>query len=265
MSDLIHLPVTYNSMLHPDVLYVPEGWNGFEYWMACTPYPEAVEDPHIFASHDGLTWVVPAGLVNPIDLHTYDTYNSDPDLTLHDNVLYCVWRNAVPGKFEVMYASESVDGVHWSPRQKLFVSAWRQALSPAVVFHDNLFHMYTVNVDGAVPLVTMRTAGDMMGPWVMYGRTDMPVTGASDWHVDVVHDNLGWFCLMTANVPGTSELFYGESVDGLRWRMRDKPLIDGGNIYRASGVRLDNKLAIWYSVYDNTRVVNTMYHTYVAV
>ena len=34
-------PVPYvgSELVHPDVLHVPSGWSGYEYWMAVTPYP----------------------------------------------------------------------------------------------------------------------------------------------------------------------------------------------------------------------------------
>src|SRR5439155_20610297 len=44
------------QVVEPDVIHVPRGWNGYEYWMAVTPYPcgdESLENPSILVSHDG--------------------------------------------------------------------------------------------------------------------------------------------------------------------------------------------------------------------
>ena len=67
------------------------------------------------ASHDGITWVVPPGLTNPIDDQSgQPAYNSDVDLKLGPgDVLFLFWRtfdpNAVGGE-EQLYYSTSVDG-----------------------------------------------------------------------------------------------------------------------------------------------------------
>ena len=32
------------QVVHPDVVHVPGGWNGYEYWMGMTPYPNGNND-----------------------------------------------------------------------------------------------------------------------------------------------------------------------------------------------------------------------------
>lgn len=67
--------------VHPSVVYLPKGFGGYKYWMAMTPYPNennTTEFPEIVASNDGKTWVVPAGITNPID--TDDTFMPDTSL-----------------------------------------------------------------------------------------------------------------------------------------------------------------------------------------
>ena len=36
---IIKTPEGSNQPYHPSVIYIPEGWNGYKYWMAGTPYP----------------------------------------------------------------------------------------------------------------------------------------------------------------------------------------------------------------------------------
>ena len=39
------------SQTHPSIVYVPEGWNGHQYWLVSTPYPNAIgefENPCIY-------------------------------------------------------------------------------------------------------------------------------------------------------------------------------------------------------------------------
>src|SRR5699024_8293928 len=54
--------------VHPSVHAFRIPWNGYRFWMAFTPYPNTQhENPSIVASGDGVNWVVPSGLTNPID------------------------------------------------------------------------------------------------------------------------------------------------------------------------------------------------------
>ena len=55
----------YNSqgVLHPDVVYFPNGQDGYKYWMVHTPYTnptQGKENPSIVRSNDGVTWTIMA-------------------------------------------------------------------------------------------------------------------------------------------------------------------------------------------------------------
>ena len=57
---------TASGVVHPDVLYFPEGKDGYRYWMAYTPYPpQSMENPSIVRSNDGISWT-DNGLTNPV-------------------------------------------------------------------------------------------------------------------------------------------------------------------------------------------------------
>lgn len=89
-----------NQVVHPSIIdfqleHGIESWGGYRYWMVMTPYPnsnDAHEDPNIVASNDGITWVVPNGLVNPIDnaQGTPMDYNSDPNM-IYDPTTNKLW------------------------------------------------------------------------------------------------------------------------------------------------------------------------------
>lgn len=90
----------FGENVHPDVLYVPEGFGagGWRYFMACTPLPQGVEyfeNPEFLVSMDGLRWHVPNGGASPLVGAPDDWigYNSDPALYLEDGELSLFYRD----------------------------------------------------------------------------------------------------------------------------------------------------------------------------
>ena len=111
-----------SDMVHPGPIYFPEGWNGYRYWMAYTPYPgsnSAYENPCLACSNDGDTWILPPGIVNPLIQKPATGYNADTHLVASPDgkKLYLIYRErlitGVTGNnVRVM---ESADGAIWSP------------------------------------------------------------------------------------------------------------------------------------------------------
>lgn len=90
---------------HPDVIdflneHGMNGWGGYRYWMVMTPLPYATdthEDANILASHDGIEWIVPEGMVNPLfDGRTPENpgFVSDTDMVYNSltNELWVYYR-----------------------------------------------------------------------------------------------------------------------------------------------------------------------------
>ena len=246
--------------------------------MAFTAYPDDVgENPNIVASNDGINWVVPAGLTNPIDPLPGDVpmvngsrYNSDTDLVHHDGTLYVFWRLHSPELYKV-WVRTSTDGSTWTPRQTVIEisssvsSSGRDLLiSPTVMYHDDRWHMWTG--DNTRPQkLWYRTAPTPTGPWTP--RQLCTLLGIEDyrqvWHFDAVrHDGLyiGLFTLMQFNATNIRGVLYlAVSRDGITWQLGDAivsapnqaPGIprtwDAEIIYRCSGVIDGDTLRLWYA------------------
>lgn len=82
-----------NQTTHPSVIQFKDKWKGYKYWMTFTPYPygnNKKENPSLVASHDGINWMVPPNVSNPIvsnktiPAYLFDTYLSDSHL-LYNN------------------------------------------------------------------------------------------------------------------------------------------------------------------------------------
>lgn len=148
VDDAVKIPLTDSGYTHPKMLYIPQGWNGYKYWLAITPTfgiiaeqvgPAYFENPHIFASNDAINWIEPTQ--NPIDVpapfsftNVVYPFNSDTHLLIGDDGwMYCYYRmtdmpreyvNNNPGEAGVykiaMVCKKSRDGVNWSERMVVF-------------------------------------------------------------------------------------------------------------------------------------------------
>lgn len=122
------------SPYHPSVLFFEDGWNGWRYWMAETPfsyrtkpYIDRNECPSIHVSNDGIHWTEPEGLINPLENLSEQQvkeldYFSDPCLVKGPDGCIELWyrlteRGGDFGKLNVcsLRRRVSYDGVSWSP------------------------------------------------------------------------------------------------------------------------------------------------------
>ena len=264
-----HLTIpTYDGSgqaVHPDVLVLDEPWNKYRYWMAMTPYPNSVdtwENPSILASHDGLTWVVPAGLTNPIDSPS-SGFLPDPCLVMDGGTMWCIYAGSK--------AKWSTDGVTWSARQTITFTnaAGGSKLSPSVIKEDGAFHYWCVDSLSSPNALYRGTGtspaayGDLTACTLVGG----PV-GRDLWHVSVRAIRGGYvgaFVYVDMDVSGRNAVLHlATSPDGAIWNVGIEPLLApdpsipwvGASIYRACIVPTDGAGGIWgrlwYSAYSLT-------------
>jgi PKD repeat protein len=260
-------PSGRDEALHPSVVFVPDGWNGYRYWMLYTPYDFTLasnENPHVDVSNDGQTWIQAPGVSNPIEPWPGTGYNSDTDLVLGPtNTMYAFWRAAV-GIMETIYYRTSADGTNWINKTlALQASAYdRHLLSPAVIFDGTTWWMWTVNSDPQPAVVEMWTASSPSGPWTGPVQTDLTAqSGSQPWHTEVrrVGDKFVQLVLVTdlgSNANGV--LYLSSSTNGVNWTPLGAPVLSGTysntwdyTLYRSTFVPLlcsnSLKLAIWYT------------------
>lgn len=249
---------------------------GYTHWMAFTPYPsDEHENPSIVASSDGITWVVPAGLTNPLDPIAGDPpmvngslYNSDTELVHVDGTLYLIWRRYDNGR-GIFYLRASTNGVTWTPRQIIFDgrTTGEGAVSPFIEHipaGDGTPEQWRMWYGEGFKLY-LRTAPAITGPWS--ARQLCTVLGFEPrrtlWHFDAIpHDGI-LIGLFTATVDGATNvagtLYIAASRDGTTWAIGPAlvqawPISpgwpehwDSSIIYRCTGVVDGDHLRIWYS------------------
>lgn len=248
------------NAVHPDVVdfWAAHGiaqWNGYRFWMAMTPYPNSnaqYENPSILASHDGLNWVVPPGLVNPIYPAPETGFYADTDLVYipETDQLMCWWVHQ-----NVHYAALSTDGVNWPRQVGTFGSGGIDLGSPAVV----------QEADGSWTQFGCRwgnfyrsKAAAPTGPWT----NTVECVGFSPWHIDVIRIGDTYYAYGDYGSEGVPEASDGGYLatspvsDGINWTMNPVPVIqrsasgwDSADLYRGTLQPHENgtHMRVWYS------------------
>jgi len=260
-GDRLSIPVPPDNFAgqstHPSVVHLDAPVSGFAYWMAFTPYQggdDEFEDPCIAASVDGITWVVPTGLVNPLDDQpgSPGAYNSDVDLRYVNNSFTLIWRTfnpAATGAEEKLYYSTSADGITWETKTQFYASDMtvRRLLSPAVLFEGGAWTMWAVDiVPSPNQVVRVQGGAALTDAWADPVGVDMGpmLPGKEPWHLNLIAVDGGYVGLLTdctQDVSGLDGLLlFITSTDGLTWSNSGRTVIpqeqDGEHnaLYRAS-------------------------------
>ena len=291
----LHRPVLLNletsdgsgQACHPDVLHIPEGFGPgkWPYWMVCTPYPywnSYFENPEIFVSCDGLTWVAPEGLQNPIvpSPKSAGDHNSDPDILFHRDELWLFYRTTLrskkPGKTpdqNKIYLTKSADAANWStPVEVLSESSGAQLLSPAVIHDGADFVMWTVEIHAGDLKLVRRTSRDGLA-WSSpeAGSIAGLEKGRRPWHIDVIQEQgrLSAVLVSCIGLGGSgARLHYAHSEDqGVTWVAGDFLVEQSyefeANIQYRATLRKTREnphlYELWYSASSLTNVFSVAY------
>lgn len=252
--------------VHPSIVYVDEGWCGYRYWMAFTPYAggnDRYEDPCIVVSQDGDTWSTPPGLTNPLDdAPGSPIYNSDPYLVLDGDTLRLIWRrfdDTAPGAEESLWMRTSTDGVTWAPKVKIYESdkAIRRLASPSFVELGGVWHMFAVDLRSTGTQVVHLTAPAITGPWSTPTVSTLPVAaGKMPWHMHVQRVGSQYVALVADTLTGGTgaregDLLLATSDDGDTWTTSAPVVPRYGehhtDLYQAAFVVDERGIDVWYS------------------
>jgi len=253
--------------MHPSVLHFPDQWNGYEFWMAYSPYPNSnayYENPCVAASHDGINWITPAGLVNPLekvsDQDFKDGYHySDPELVMVNGILECWFRFNKNGDQEWLFRKTSSNGINWSNTELVMdlsgTGNW--ALSPSVIYEDGKYKLWFCGLNNSIYYTESPTGHpDTWSPPVETPLSFRDAQWAA-WHLDVLKDHDKYILIMNTmpDENGRRFLTAGESLDGFSFS--DIHLIlspgvgatewDNKMLYRASTVRIGDLYSMLYS------------------
>ena len=118
LNPLWQLDPGYNDWLvHPSVEFIPEGLNGYKWWLAVTPYrgkygkPSDWEQPLLFCGEDNSNnppqrWK----FVGVVQERHPRGFNADPNLYYDGNKLWIIWKESGTYNTEEEKASTSIMG-----------------------------------------------------------------------------------------------------------------------------------------------------------
>ncbi len=162
-----------SGTVHPDIIYFPEGKDGYKYWMVYTPTPpQSRENPSIVRSHDGITWT-DADITNPvIPLGTSgawnDLENPDPDFVYvaEYDKWFMVWNggNAATNSRKIALAYSS-DGKNWTEYNGAPVNG---NTSPVILSGDDDFGQSWERSTGGVSATSCPTLFYENGTFYLY-------------------------------------------------------------------------------------------------
>lgn len=189
-----YAPALSAHILHPSVVFVPEGWNGYRYWAVHTPYPDGdseYENPCVYASHDGVNWRTPPGLSNPVEPSPPGlTYNSDTHLYLvPDRSRLILLFRARGSGLNTLKIKESGDGVRWSPTITIWQgsTASQNDMASPSLWWDPATRLWTMighNLDGVAPYPVRKMTSSYLAkgwPAVPPVTLTFPVAAGRQW------------------------------------------------------------------------------------
>jgi hypothetical protein len=265
------------SVVHPSVVYYENGWNGHKYWMAINPYPKSqasYENPWIYCSKDGVDWVQPEGIVNPIAPEPTDAkFSSDVHLVkdVDGKTLHCISREYDIPRVKLRVFS-SIDGVTWTGGHIILDREDYDFASPCVLYEDGKYRMYAVDVknDEDLNRIEIYESESMTSPFVRVGETY--VTGVPEgrelWHMEIRKIN-GLYVLIYSESSATSDGVGGKfrlakSHDLVTWDVYEDELLHrmGDNDWRSDAYKSTFLLAeengkLFFKLWYGTSVSNS--------
>lgn len=217
--------------VHPSVVNIGSQWNGYQYWMANTPYPNSnpdFENPSIWASNDGVTWVVPAGLTNPVVPATELT-NADTDLFYENNKLYMLWADKQINAISML---ESSDGITWDNKQVIYSNvAPNILLSPSLIKIGTKYFIYGYSYTYKK---IMRISCDTINGTYANQRAVVShndIAGKVWWHLSVKLINNIIYIVAMSSVESTAgtAIYIHKSTDGLIFKRNTLPTVESGD------------------------------------
>ena len=260
-------PKYKDDLIHPSVLYIPNGFGGSKWWMVGTPYPgynNQLENPILYKGDSNteippINWT-PTSVVAEVPLE--GGYNSDPALYFDGTKLWVFWRENGGHLLNrrSIFVRSTTDGINFSDRRIICDSLSVDidyAIAPAI-YKD---------IDGKIkliaPLYELRPARQNRGLaiWPLNGTLEtgkfelyrtsaiLAPEGFDTWHGDIfIHNDVRYY---VATPESGIEVCIAKSYDGLNFQFCARPLISNAGsgamfFYKPCARVVANKFYLWH-------------------
>ena len=194
--------------------------------MVSTPYHNNdtyLENPSITVSNDGINFIEPIGINNPVSGYPSkvknDTYYSDPFIMYDDNKFKLFYRYTksydngiyIRNGFNYIYYRESNDGINYSePKLILDNNFEDRYMSPSVIKVNDVYKMWYTNYDCQLRYIESTDLNSFSKPVIVnISNFDKGI-----WHSEIQYINGTYHLVfMTRN----NYLYYSSSSDGLNF------------------------------------------------
>jgi len=211
------------GLTHPCLVYVPNGFRGYQWWCAYTPYPNSdsdFEQPCVAASRDGVKWEVPSGTAFPLypAPAVGTSYNSDTHLYYDDvdNRLVLIFRERVSAGSDITWLTTLDAGSSaWAERVNIHVG---DMASPSI-WYDKAAGKWVIvghALDQAAPWPMRKIeSDDLFSGWSAEAAFTVPhpVSGRAWWHSFIVPQSDGSYIGIACDNSGT----VGQAGDLYLW------------------------------------------------
>jgi len=254
------------SAVHPDVLYFPQGMDGYKFWMVFTPYGQAPsgippapnpsmtpdwwwERNTLVRSNDGIHWVKTADYANPLVApgpDDWDLYwHADPDFVYAPNKgpngesWFLYWTGCGPQTCANGVAT-SFDGKHYTKIGPI-MPGWTR--SPGAYYDQTtgIFHMWYNWGSFEVGYATSTNGVDWTpynptnpGQWgyIVYRSTPGTYDQGGVSHIEVIKYqgvyHMYYNAMPTASYGGLV-IGHATSTDGIHWTQYPTPAMTPAN------------------------------------
>ena len=280
------VPNGVKDITHPSVYYNKDGWNGYTHWMVATPYPqqepltgEWYENPCIFYGNSNAWHKHPIAFTplasNPIIGKPPSGYNSDPEIFVHENIMYVInrIRSGSTGFVTAFQLVSSSDGINWSEPEIIYGS---QKLSndvcPMYIFEDGKHRIYiaqmymnpdTMYWSRANHISIIESESIETPDFVDAGYS--AIEGLPNmWHSGIFTYNGKKFLVAGGSHDGhlneVRGLCLGEQIEGTNdFKLYDKPIFSPNGTYRPFGFVDEEGTLVIYSSFHNSNMLKTVY------
>lgn len=267
-----------NSPYHPSVLYFKDGWNGYKYWMAETPfspkgkpYEDRNECPSIHVSNDGINWK--EIIKNPIDDLTDKEvedldYFSDPHLVFVNGHIECWYRfthrNGIKDNYYNLQLVRRIskDGVTWREREVMVnlpakegTPLGNMVVSPAIIYQNGIYRMWYVNSESRESRGFSYSESADGKNWTEQSTCILNKCDNMPWHIDVNYID-GVYFLISYDFEDITMWCSSNGLEFSYKKQLAQPSVPGSfysyKLYRACLIK-DKNYKLYFSANDSLR------------